>query len=124
MFFEDNIDHAKYSGHLYGLGTSFIVNGTNFHESNGESNNASWFILMKNAVVHDKKFEQVAGAASVASVPAPTWTGNSKQQQHKVYTLLFNRNTQFMEKTKWNRNRNFLRILWEFLNPIGVLQQN
>ncbi|XP_034480336.1 CCR4-NOT transcription complex subunit 7 isoform X1 [Drosophila innubila] len=41
MFFEDNIDHAKYSGHLYGLGTSFIVNGTNFHESNGEANNAS-----------------------------------------------------------------------------------
>ncbi|XP_064545262.1 CCR4-NOT transcription complex subunit 7 isoform X1 [Drosophila montana] len=41
MFFEDNIDHAKYSGHLYGLGTSFIVNGTNFHESNGESNSAS-----------------------------------------------------------------------------------
>ncbi|KAI8036784.1 hypothetical protein M5D96_006321 [Drosophila gunungcola] len=41
MFFEDNIDHAKYSGHLYGLGTSFIVNGTNFHESNGETNSAS-----------------------------------------------------------------------------------
>ncbi|XP_068143322.1 CCR4-NOT transcription complex subunit 7 isoform X3 [Drosophila tropicalis] len=41
MFFEDNIDHAKYSGHLYGLGTSFIVNGTNFHENNGETNSAS-----------------------------------------------------------------------------------
>ncbi|XP_034104211.1 CCR4-NOT transcription complex subunit 7 isoform X2 [Drosophila sulfurigaster albostrigata] len=41
MFFEDNIDHAKYSGHLYGLGTSFIVNGSNFHESNGEANSAS-----------------------------------------------------------------------------------
>ncbi|BFF98040.1 CCR4-NOT transcription complex subunit 7 [Drosophila madeirensis] len=41
MFFEDNIDHAKYSGHLYGLGTSFIVNGNNFHESNGETSSAS-----------------------------------------------------------------------------------
>lgn len=29
MFFEDNIDNAKYCGHLYGLGTSFIVNGSN-----------------------------------------------------------------------------------------------
>lgn len=77
MFFEDNIDHAKYSGHLYGLGTSFIVNGTNFHESNGEANSASWFILMKNAVVHDKKFDQVAGAGGI-SVSAPAqgkiWT--------------------------------------------------
>ena len=23
MFFEDNIDESKYSGHLYGFGTSF-----------------------------------------------------------------------------------------------------
>lgn len=30
MFFEDNIDNAKYCGHLYGLGTSFIVNGNNY----------------------------------------------------------------------------------------------
>lgn len=41
MFFEDNIDNAKYCGHLYGLGTSFIVNGANFHESNGENANAT-----------------------------------------------------------------------------------
>lgn len=27
MFFEDNIDNAKYCGHLYGLGSSFIMNG-------------------------------------------------------------------------------------------------
>lgn len=31
MFFEDNIDDAKYCGHLYGLGTSYVVNG-NYHE--------------------------------------------------------------------------------------------
>lgn len=39
MFFEDNIDNAKYCGHLYGLGTSFIVNGAahNYHD-NGEVN--------------------------------------------------------------------------------------
>ncbi|XP_053953540.1 CCR4-NOT transcription complex subunit 7 isoform X2 [Anastrepha obliqua] len=41
MFFEDNIDNAKYCGHLYGLGTSFIVNGTNFHDSNGDNNNTT-----------------------------------------------------------------------------------
>ncbi len=28
MFFEDNIDDAKYCGHLYGLGTSYTPNGT------------------------------------------------------------------------------------------------
>jgi CCR4-NOT transcription complex subunit 7/8 len=27
MFFEDNIDDAKYCGHLYGLGTSYVQNG-------------------------------------------------------------------------------------------------
>lgn len=27
LFFEDNIDDTKYGGHLYGLGTSFFVNG-------------------------------------------------------------------------------------------------
>lgn len=41
MFFEDNIDNAKYCGHLYGLGTSFIVNGANFHENNTENNNST-----------------------------------------------------------------------------------
>ncbi|XP_055693952.1 CCR4-NOT transcription complex subunit 7 isoform X2 [Lutzomyia longipalpis] len=40
MFFEDNIDNAKYCGHLYGLGTSFIVNGNNYPD-NGEGNSAS-----------------------------------------------------------------------------------
>ncbi|KAK9875571.1 hypothetical protein WA026_009376 [Henosepilachna vigintioctopunctata] len=39
MFFEDTIDDSKFSGHLYGLGTSFAVNGTsNFSVDNGDSN--------------------------------------------------------------------------------------
>ncbi|BES99349.1 CCR4-NOT transcription complex subunit [Nesidiocoris tenuis] len=39
MFFEDNIDDGKYCGHLYGLGTSFAVNGNSFHDNgdNGSS---------------------------------------------------------------------------------------
>ncbi|XP_075214384.1 CCR4-NOT transcription complex subunit Pop2 isoform X3 [Lycorma delicatula] len=40
MFFEDNIDDAKYCGHLYGLGTSFIVNGNSFHD-NGDNSSSS-----------------------------------------------------------------------------------
>lgn len=32
MFFEDNIDDAKYCGHLYGLGTSYVVNGNSYDE--------------------------------------------------------------------------------------------
>ncbi|XP_044730383.1 CCR4-NOT transcription complex subunit 7 [Chrysoperla carnea] len=39
MFFEDNIDDSKYRGHLYGLGTSFIMNG-NFHD-NGDNSSSS-----------------------------------------------------------------------------------
>lgn len=34
MFFEDNIDDAKYCGHLYGLGTAFVVNGNSYDENN------------------------------------------------------------------------------------------
>ncbi|XP_066592899.1 CCR4-NOT transcription complex subunit 7 isoform X4 [Prorops nasuta] len=38
MFFEDNIDDAKYCGHLYGLGTSFVVNGSGgYLDSNGDN---------------------------------------------------------------------------------------
>lgn len=40
MFFEDNIDNAKYCGHLYGLGNTFITNGNNYHD-NGDTN-SSW----------------------------------------------------------------------------------
>jgi len=39
MFFEDNIDDAKYCGHLYGLGTSFVVNGNSFNDNENNSNN-------------------------------------------------------------------------------------
>ena len=35
MFFEDNIDDAKYGGHLYGLGTPYQVNGGGSQDSAG-----------------------------------------------------------------------------------------
>lgn len=38
MFFEDNIDDAKYCGHLYGLGTSYVVNGNSNNAVNSDSN--------------------------------------------------------------------------------------
>lgn len=45
MFFEDNIDDAKYCGHLYGLGTSYVMNGNaNYHDdlaANNQNNNAN-----------------------------------------------------------------------------------
>uniref|UniRef100_A0A182LXV4 Uncharacterized protein n=1 Tax=Anopheles culicifacies TaxID=139723 RepID=A0A182LXV4_9DIPT len=37
MFFEDNIDNAKYCGHLYGLGTPFVANGNNTTPGGGAS---------------------------------------------------------------------------------------
>lgn len=44
MFFEDTIDESKFSGHLYGLGTAFAVNGssTNYMMDNGDTSNSSW----------------------------------------------------------------------------------
>ncbi|KAK0165468.1 hypothetical protein PV328_003975 [Microctonus aethiopoides] len=42
MFFEDNIDDAKYCGHLYGLGTSFVINGTGgYLDTNGDNSPSS-----------------------------------------------------------------------------------
>lgn len=42
MFFEDNIDDAKYCGHLYGLGTSFVMNGSSgYMDSNGDNASTS-----------------------------------------------------------------------------------
>lgn len=35
MFFEDNIDDAKYCGHLYGLGTASIPNGSSYENHHG-----------------------------------------------------------------------------------------
>lgn len=40
MFFEDNIDDNKYSGHLYGLGTSYVQNGGGFEAVNHFINNS------------------------------------------------------------------------------------
>ena len=33
MFFEDNIDDAKYCGHLYGLGASYVQNGSGNYDN-------------------------------------------------------------------------------------------
>ena len=33
MFFEDDIDDSKYCGHLYGLGTNFVVGSNNNNSS-------------------------------------------------------------------------------------------
>lgn len=42
MFFEDTIDDTKFSGHLYGLGTSFTLNGTaNYTTDNGDNTNTT-----------------------------------------------------------------------------------
>lgn len=41
MFFEDHIDDAKYCGHLYGLGASYIQNGSNSTSNNYENNTSS-----------------------------------------------------------------------------------
>ncbi|KAK3576430.1 hypothetical protein CHS0354_025191 [Potamilus streckersoni] len=46
MFFEDNIDDAKYCGHLYGLGTSYVQNGSGYDLNNYVSNNSHTPVLL------------------------------------------------------------------------------
>jgi len=41
MFFEDDIDDSKYCGHLYGLGTNFVVNRNNNSSSANLASQAS-----------------------------------------------------------------------------------
>lgn len=41
MFFEDNIDDGKYCGHLYGLGTSYVVNGSASNVTNNTQGGGS-----------------------------------------------------------------------------------
>ena len=41
MFFEDDIDNSKYCGHLYGLGTNFVVNKNNNSSSANLASQAS-----------------------------------------------------------------------------------
>lgn len=41
MFFEDHIDDAKYCGHLYGLGASYVQNGSSSSSSNNYDNHSS-----------------------------------------------------------------------------------
>lgn len=45
MFFEDNIDDAKYCGHLYGLGTSYVNGGQAYSgPTSNSNNNSSWYM--------------------------------------------------------------------------------
>ena len=54
MFFEDHIDDAKYCGHLYGLGASYVQNGTsggNNSASNYESSHAPGNVMNGEALL-------------------------------------------------------------------------
>jgi CCR4-NOT transcription complex subunit 7/8 len=37
MFFEDDIDDSKYCGHLYGLGTNFVVASNNSNSTSSKT---------------------------------------------------------------------------------------
>lgn len=74
MFFEDNIDDAKYCGHLYGLGTSYVMNGNSYHED-ASPNNAVGAPVGNNAagtVVSSVVVSGSGGAAPSAAAPTST----------------------------------------------------
>ncbi|XP_052795376.1 CCR4-NOT transcription complex subunit 7-like [Mya arenaria] len=50
MFFEDNIDDGKYSGHLYGLGTSYVQNGTGYDSTAYVTNSSTPTFTSGNSV--------------------------------------------------------------------------
>jgi len=95
MFFEDDIDDSKYSGHLYGLGTSFVVSSSssttnanqtlgsvsggipinnNSNNNNGDGGSAASSLGSAHAMVG-------AGSepGSERSTPTAATTGNGKE---------------------------------------------
>ena len=71
MFFEDNIDDAKYCGHLYGLGTSYVQNGSSY-ENHAYSHGAQ-----QNAHSTTNNVETPVSTSSTTSWQEANWT-----QQH------------------------------------------
>lgn len=59
MFFEDNIDDVKYCGHLYGLGASFVQNGSSSSAALESANT-------------DKHLNGFPSSASLANGESPT----------------------------------------------------
>ncbi|XP_055538859.1 CCR4-NOT transcription complex subunit 7 [Wyeomyia smithii] len=72
MFFEDNIDNAKYCGHLYGLGTSFIVNGSS-NTINSSVNNTTSTTLGTSTTTNSGSNVGTTGSGNAAG----TGTNNS-----------------------------------------------
>lgn len=68
MFFEDNIDDAKYCGHLYGLGTSFVINGNSYHDDT--SSNVVGAAAGNNAA--GTVASSAVGSGSISAVPSST----------------------------------------------------
>ena len=54
MFFEDNIDDAKYLGHLFGLGPPYIQNGASYE------NNHTY--VAQNSTVHNSNNSEEPGS--------------------------------------------------------------
>ncbi|CAN8006508.1 unnamed protein product [Ixodes hexagonus] len=76
MFFEDNIDDAKYCGHLYGLGTSYVMNGNSYHEDASPNNAVGGAVVGNNAAgtVVSSVVVSGSGSAATAVTTAPAST--------------------------------------------------
>merc|ERR1712004_579427 len=69
MFFEDDIDDSKYCGHLYGLGTNFVVNKNNNSSSVSLASMAS---TTSTTAVSAATTEAPAASTTTTSTTAPS----------------------------------------------------
>ncbi|XP_053684297.1 CCR4-NOT transcription complex subunit 7 [Sabethes cyaneus] len=77
MFFEDNIDNAKYCGHLYGLGTSFIVNGSSNTIMNSSVNNTTSTTLGTSTITNTGSNVGTTGSGNTAGTGANSSNANT-----------------------------------------------
>lgn len=75
MFFEDNIDDAKYCGHLYGLGASYVLNGSN--NNNNSDNNLVSPAPFASVIHNPAGLSGVVGATATSNGETPTTNANT-----------------------------------------------
>ena len=74
MFFEDNIDDAKYCGHLYGLGASYVLNGSN---NNNNAENLVSPAPFASAIHNPGAITGVSTTATTTNGETPTTSANT-----------------------------------------------
>lgn len=72
MFFEDDIDDSKYCGHLFGLGTSYVVSPPNTNQSPPVSTAAAPASSTNTTTSTTPASSSATASSTTSSIPAPS----------------------------------------------------